>query len=177
VQIVEILTVIHYCAGFMEGNKFNPFSITLKHTQSHVGYSSAMQALTQSVPLRESAFNNTLHKASMFQLEATVLKHNQTIRQEFNESISSKNVFMLLDLAHLIHTLRYHLINEYVIGMIGTSNTGKSTLCHKIWNLETSPSIANRTVNAQLFYLPEQVCVCFNDNFLLSYSILTYNNF
>ncbi len=117
-----------------------------------------MQALMQTVPLRDSTLNETLYKStSIFQLEAAVLKHNETLRQQFNSSVSRKNVFMLLDLASLIHTLRYHLINEYIIGMIGTSNTGKSTLCHKIWNLDTSPSIANRTVNAQLFYLPEQV--------------------
>jgi GTP-binding protein EngB required for normal cell division len=143
--------------GWIEENKFNPLSITFKHTQSHVGYNYAMQALMQTVPSRDSTLNETLYKStSMFQLEAAVLKHNQTLRQQFNSSVSRKNVFMLIDLAGLIHNLRYHLINEYVIGMIGTSNTGKSTLCHKIWNLETSPSIANRTVNARLFYLPEQ---------------------
>ncbi len=146
--------------GWIKEERFNPFSITLKHTQSHVGYNSAMQALLQRLPSLDAKTNSHTNKSSsMFEIESTVLKQNSTLRQYFNGSSSRKGVFALLNLANLIHTLRYHLINEYIIGMVGTSNTGKSSLCNKIWNLDTSPSIVNRTVNAQLFYLPEQVSV------------------
>jgi ribosome biogenesis GTPase A len=119
-----------------------------------------MQALLQRLPSLDAKTNSHTNKSSsMFEIESTVLEQNSTLRQYFNGSSSRKEVFTLLDLANLIHTLRYHLINEYIIGMVGTSNTGKSSLCNKIWNLDTSPSIVNRTVNAHLFYLPEQVSI------------------